>query len=721
MKRFLLLISLLLLAACDRPDPQVAFETPPPGKPIGVSPTAVPATSTTAPSAVAAPTTAVPPTPAATVPVPGTPAAVLLPALEHTIDLGVSDFADYANPHALALDEQADRLYVSLAPSRTLILDTATLSAVGEIPVGGALSVDPTTARLYVGVPGNFVYNADGTSTLTPAELIVFDMINLSLLRRVIPNPKSGQMPIPAIDPLNNKLYLTQNGVTRLDATTLEPLDTLSGTVPIENGLIPNYAAVDAALDPQRQRLWVSLNNGIPGSNNGNVLAVYDLASGQVLTRDEERSVIIGAIDPHSGEAVVPRSHLAGWATVKYDAQGRRLKRLDDLAGLAVQIDPATQHVYMLDANDGGPLFTLDRDLNLLGLTPLTNGAGWHGILFDAKRDRLYVLARDGQLQVLKGQAQPIGPLNTAAPDRLAALALIPIDQMLYGIFATQEYPNGNGGLFRSNDAGATWQAVSGLPGTIMTLAGDADTLLAAVDVNGSAPGSWGIWRSDDRGQTWWPSSRGLTDLGIARLIASPDFAHDGTVFALSKRGVFRSTDRGATWQPLADRYAALRQDLTISFHSIALSANFAQDNTLLIGHSGGLWRSTDRGETWTSINGGPPATRLAYAPDGSTVFAVTYDGVQRSTDGGLTWNSFNSGLDRSTVLVSDVQASQTEAAALLTSFGQPGAVYRVPLSETEWQRRPIELDVTTLAFSPTGALYLGMADGRVQRAERAP
>jgi photosystem II stability/assembly factor-like uncharacterized protein len=724
MKRLLpLLVWLLLLTACEEPEPQL---TSTPGTPLNPSPTILPAPVATlalaspAPGVTLAPETVTPPT--AILPA----SAAVLPALVQTFDLGFSAFTDYANPHALALDEQANRLYVSLAPSRTLVLEANTLTAIGEIPAGGALSIDPAASRLYVGVPGYSTYGADGTSTLTPAELAMFDTTNFNALRRVIPNPKSMQLPIPAIDPLNRQLYLTQSGVTRLDATTLEPLESLSGTVPIENGLVPNYAAGDAVLDPQRQRLFVSLNNGIPGSNNGNVLAVYDLTTGQVLERDEERSITALAVDPLSGEAVAPRIHLANWATVKYDAQGRRLKRLDDLAGLAVQINPATRHVFVLDAAGGGPqasaaLFTLDRDLNMLGLTPLNGNAGWHAMLFDPERDRLYVLARDGQLLVLQGQAQPVEPANILASDRLAALALIPIDQTLYGIFAANEYPSGNGHLFQSNDAGATWQAVGGLPATIMTLTGDASTLLAAVDVNGSAPGSWGVWRSDDGGQTWLPSSRGLTDLGITRLVASPDFARDDTVYALSRRGVFRSVDRGATWQSLADRYAPLLKDLTVSFNALALSPRFGQDHALLIGHSSGLWRSTDRGESWTNIAGGPAASRLAYAPDsapnGVTVFAVTFDGVQRSTDGGLTWSDYSSGLDLNNAQVSDVKAGSNEVVALIARFGQPGAVYRILPGEPQWQRAPIERDVTALTLSPAGDLLIGAADGRVQRA----
>ena len=61
-------------------------------------------------------------------------------------------------PIPLALDAQADRLYVSLSPSRTIVLDANTLTPVGEIPFGGALSVNPAAQRLYIGVPGSYTY-----------------------------------------------------------------------------------------------------------------------------------------------------------------------------------------------------------------------------------------------------------------------------------------------------------------------------------------------------------------------------------------------------------------------------------------------------------------------------------------------------------------------------------------------------------------------------------
>jgi len=284
----------------------------------------------------------------------------------------------------------------------------------------------------------------------------------------------------------------------------------------------------------------------------------------------------------------------------------------------------------------------------------------------------------------------------------------------LFAIFAPDEYTGAYGVAFRSDNTGAAWEFAAGLPHSITDLKFADQTIFAASGGNGVTQG-YGIWRSDDGGQRGLPSSRGLTDLSVTRLAVSPDFARDGTLFALGRRGVFRSTDRGATWMPLADRYVPLLNDLTVTFNAIALSSNFAQDSTLLIGHTGGLWRSTDRGETWTAIDGGPPVNRLAYAPNGSTVIAIDFDGVHHSTDGGLTWQLFNAGLDLNNSTVSEVQINDREAVVLVTSFDRPGAVYRLPLNGTTWQRVPIEADVSAVALTSDDRLFVGTKTGAVQ------
>jgi photosystem II stability/assembly factor-like uncharacterized protein len=648
---------------------------------------------------------------------------VPLPALETTIDLGPADFERLPSTRLLALDAQTDRLYVSLAPARTVVLEADTLTPVGELPLGGALSVNSNESRLYMGVPGSSSYNPDGTTVITPAELKLFDTTNLTLLQSSIISDAWVWPPLPEVDPTTNKVYIVQGGVYVADAGTLAG----QGLLPDTFANTPESAssAVDAALDPQRQRLFVSLNNGIPGSNNGNILQVYDLALGQLIGQDNELSVETLAIDPQTGKAIIPRRHSRTAATVQYDTQGHILKRVDDLVGTAVQIDPISRRIYLLEPADAPALLTLDDDLNLLGVAPLEQDVGYRSLLFDSQRERLYLLQAAGQagrLLVLTGQGQPSEPVDGPPPDRVSLLALKPFgdaaaDRRLMGIFALSEYSSGNGGLFETRDAGVTWQQIDGLPGTVTSLAfGDASTWFVTVDKNGVAPGGWGVWRSIDAGQTWQPASQGLTDLGVMRLALSPDFARDGTLYALSPRGIFRSTDRGATWTSLARSYAPLLQDLTVSFKAIAVSPNFAQDNALLIGHSSGSWRSTDRGTTWTIISGSPAANQFAYGPGSSIVFAVDYNGVHRSEDGGLTWQIFNAGLDLSNSTVGDVQANEWEAVVLLKSLDRSGAVYHLPLGETTWQRLPSEADVSALALTAAGQLFIGTPAGAVQR-----
>ena len=710
MKRFWLLLVGVVLIACNAPTPSITPTVTPSPIP-GVPPSPVPSST---PSATVAPITpTIEPTPAPA----EVPAEALVPAWDQTIDLGPVGFENLGSSHLMALDNQADRLYVSLSPSRTVVLDANTLASLDEIPFGGALSVDPAAQRLYIGVPGGYAYHPDGTSVITPAELNLINTTDLTLLHSMVVSDESTVPPQVVVDPLNNKVYITQNGVTIAAATTLEVQGTLSGTVAIPEAPIPNYSAVEAAIDPQRQRLFVSLNNGIPGSNNGNVTSVYDLKSGQIIAQDGERSASGFAVDETTGTVFSPRSHIATLAVVKYDSQGNSLERLDGLSGLA-QVDPLHDRVYVFAYGETGQIVTLDRELNLIGLSLYpSDGAGLQSAIIDPERDRLYVLQGDGKLIVLKGQTKPVGLPPLPTPDRKAALMIIPAmndNQALYALFAPDDYTGNYGSLFYSTDDGATWSLANAWPVNAITRADG--TLFAAIYQNG--PAGLGIWRSADGGQTWQPASYGLTDLAITRLAVSPDFARDGTLFALSQRGVFRSTDRGESWTSLADRYAPLLQDLTVNFNALALSPDFAQDNTLLIGHSSGLWRSTDRGETWTNVAGGPAANRLTYAPDGLIVLALNYEGVHRSDDGGLTWRLLNDGLDPTNTTISEAQIADREAVVLVTRFDQPGALYRLPLNETTWQPIPIGADVSAFDLRSAGALFIGTSDGAVRRVE---
>ena len=122
------------------------------------------------------------------------------------------------------------------------------------------------------------------------------------------------------------------------------------------------------------------------------------------------------------------------------------------------------------------------------------------------------------------------------------------------------------GGLFRSTDTGATFQAVSGVPGTglpagnVSDLVGDPRLLnrfyAAVVGV--------GLFRSDDVGATWINVTSNINVISAANVKIEMAVFNDGTTNVLYCQvmdglpaptnnlvGVFRSTDLGASWTAL--------------------------------------------------------------------------------------------------------------------------------------------------------------------------
>ena len=77
----------------------------------------------------------------------------------------------------------------------------------------------------------------------------------------------------------------------------------------------------------------------------------------------------------------------------------------------------------------------------------------------------------------------------------------------------------------------------------------------------------------------------------------------------------------------------------------MAISPAFADDGTVFAGISGGVLKSTDRGDSWDRANKGltsrfVPALVVspAYASDGTLFAGTTGDGVFKSVDGGGSW-----------------------------------------------------------------------------------
>ena len=230
------------------------------------------------------------------------------------------------------------------------------------------------------------------------------------------------------------------------------------------------------------------------------------------------------------------------------------------------------------------------------------------------------------------------------------------------------------GGVWKTEDDGTTWTNISdgffgGSIGAVDVADSDPNVVyvgMGSVDIRGNTSVGRGMWRSTDAGKTW--TSLGLEDAGqIGRIEVHPDDPDLVYVAALGHafgkngtRGIFRSADGGETWEHvlfLNDSTGA--SDLTLNpLNPRELYAGMWRGERkpwALIsgGPEGGVYKTTDGGDTWTKLGGGLPegvvgkvGVSVSPAMAGrvwAIIEAEPDGGVYRSDDGGATWTRTNS------------------------------------------------------------------------------
>lgn len=229
----------------------------------------------------------------------------------------------------------------------------------------------------------------------------------------------------------------------------------------------------------------------------------------------------------------------------------------------------------------------------------------------------------------------------------------IPNDNIILGRHRSE----GPGGIAVSADAGEGWAVANqGLP--------LAPTLAVVVDPASPARRrvlyagvfGHGVFRSEDDGRTWRPTAA----IGSAqnRRVARVQLHGDGTLFALVTAlkqgegfvdegpGLYRSPDRGASWT-LINRGTRLRwpKDFALDpkdSRRILLAAADACDR------SGGLYATNDGGARWQLlVRKGPQHFSAAFSPHHpGWIYATLCEGAPGpalwlSKDGGGTWQPF--------------------------------------------------------------------------------
>ena len=226
------------------------------------------------------------------------------------------------------------------------------------------------------------------------------------------------------------------------------------------------------------------------------------------------------------------------------------------------------------------------------------------------------------------------------------------------------------GGLFKSVNAGVTWQALfedqpnPSIGDIAIAPSNPSIVYVGTGEANNRQSSSWGngVYKTMDAGATW--SHLGLAETHhIGRIVVHPTdpnlvwVASSGDLWGPNKeRGVYRSADGGATWtQTLMIDGDTGVSDIAIDPTSPnILYAAAYQHRRTVFGYNGGgpnsgIYRSTDGGMHWTKLGKGLPTTgdvgRCAidvYRKNSNIVYALiehrTLGGVYRSDDKGANW-----------------------------------------------------------------------------------
>ena len=176
--------------------------------------------------------------------------------------------------------------------------------------------------------------------------------------------------------------------------------------------------------------------------------------------------------------------------------------------------------------------------------------------------------------------------------------------------------------------------------------------------------------------------------------------------------GLFRSEDRGATWTKSG-------QGVTDPF---ILTLTTGKDGAIYAGtFRGGVFRSRDRGKSWQAINSGLKRQEIkALLAVGDAVYAGTADGAYRLSAVNDRWSVVTTGLDD--ILVHALALSSDGTLYAGTS-GK--GILRFKAQSTGWVRQQhglkdhegmIENFIRVLTIDPEGSIYAGTFDGGVFR-----
>ncbi|HEV2861316.1 MAG TPA: Calx-beta domain-containing protein [Pyrinomonadaceae bacterium] len=417
----------------------------------------------------------------------------------------------------------------------------------------------------------------------------------------------------------------------------------------------------------------------------------------------------------------------AHWSRTNYPTLSNYARRV-----LSIAVDPSNPSVVyagttrhgVLRSDDGGnnwagPFGPQDRDVIALAVNPSTTST----LLAYFAGQGLYKSTNSGETWTYSG---------TGIQSIISFVKFDPASPGVVWAVGGESGPGQFGGVYKSTDGGASWsRRNTGLPYASVSrldfAPSDPSTLYIAT--------SAGVFKSTDGAANWAASSTGLPKgARFHTLTVNPSSPSNLYVASFDVAGVWRSADAGATWA--LDGAGPARFNLVLAdpaganvyagsfgagMFKSAAGGPFAEANeglpyaavrnvvadannpaVVYAGSGEDVYRSTDRGETWTVATIMPrwerPIMGLVQDPsEPATLYAAPdYVGVYKTTDGGLNWSLV---FDAGNINVNTLAVSPSAPHNVYVST--PFRLYRSAVG-APWTRINSPTDVTGMTVDPT-------------------
>ena len=316
------------------------------------------------------------------------------------------------------------------------------------------------------------------------------------------------------------------------------------------------------------------------------------------------------------------------------------------LTGQTAQAQPGTPGAYQIATNPVSLMTSIDDGSSWTNLS-VPSQANWvdadltnSGVLYAATPTGVIRSGDSGATWTSLG-----GPLAAAFVDQVR---VNPTNgSTLYAIAETDTAQTSQGpvigaALWKSSDAGQTWVRLVSAPGGRIAIDQNRPDNLYLTWIGP------GVSFSHDGGATWVSANRPLDGLVV-------DAANGDTIYSGSRTNLqyAKSMDSGVSWTSFGDSFrdpyanvgatpifasgSALVYGLSVLFPSQAGGTTYAGD---------GMRRSSDGGQTWSSISQVPATAGFFDSNNPNNLYIVGPSGLFFSPDLGNTWLSLRANMD---------------------------------------------------------------------------